>query len=251
MAKDNPYLRRYLGGEHEQVWEELASLGAAVHDEPLYSQALAVAGETMRRARHNFETLIPRLRDLGYVFGYTWAIERGTLSPDEAKVMQHHMPLTSPPSADARRTIDKVERRSGMLPLSLRAFFEIVGGTNFVGSHPLWGDYGLDAMLVESAEQIIELDNWGHWSGDKDESGAVGMPISPDERQKYFVSGNIYTIECPCAAADAILDGKRHHTTFVDYLRICFRWGGFPGWARLDHRPEQDIAFLIVGLLPL
>jgi hypothetical protein len=44
------YLERYLTGEHEQVWAELVALGAAVRDEPLYSDALAVARETMRRA---------------------------------------------------------------------------------------------------------------------------------------------------------------------------------------------------------
>jgi hypothetical protein len=54
------YLERYLVGEHEQVWAELVALGEAVRDEPVYSDALVVARETMRRARWNIETLIPR-----------------------------------------------------------------------------------------------------------------------------------------------------------------------------------------------
>jgi hypothetical protein len=66
------YLDRYLSGECQPVWDELVGLGAAVREEPLYSDALEVACETMRRARANIETLIPRLVMIGYRFGYGW-----------------------------------------------------------------------------------------------------------------------------------------------------------------------------------
>jgi len=54
----------------------------------------------------------------------------------------------------------------------------------------------------------------------------------------------------PCACADAPLLYERHETTFVNYLRICLRWAGFPGWERLPVRPEHDIATLTADLLP-
>jgi hypothetical protein len=54
------------------VWAELLALGTAVREKPLYADALAVARETMRRARHNIEVLIPRLVAVGYQFGYGW-----------------------------------------------------------------------------------------------------------------------------------------------------------------------------------
>lgn len=79
------YLERYLRGECEAVWDELVALGAGVREEPLHSDALAVARETMRRARANIETLIPRLRELGYEFGYGWAVRRGSLTDEEAQ----------------------------------------------------------------------------------------------------------------------------------------------------------------------
>ncbi len=66
------FLERYLAGEHEQVWDELTALGEAVYEASLYEEARAVACETMRRARHNIEHLIPRLVALGYQFGYGW-----------------------------------------------------------------------------------------------------------------------------------------------------------------------------------
>jgi hypothetical protein len=64
------YLERYTNGEYEPVWNELQALGPAVLQEPLYSDALAVARETMRRTRRNIEELIQRLIRIGFVFGY-------------------------------------------------------------------------------------------------------------------------------------------------------------------------------------
>jgi len=34
----------------------------------------------------------------------------------------------------------------------------------------------------------------------------------------------------PDPAADARVLNERHHLLFVDYLRLCFRFGGFPGY---------------------
>jgi len=64
------YLERYVGGEYEQVWDELLALGPVVRQEPLYSDAMAVALETMRRVRSTIEELIQRLLGIGFVFGY-------------------------------------------------------------------------------------------------------------------------------------------------------------------------------------
>ncbi len=64
------YLERYTNGEYEPVWNELQALGPAVRQEPVYSDALAVARETMGRARQTIEELIQRLIRIGFVFGY-------------------------------------------------------------------------------------------------------------------------------------------------------------------------------------
>lgn len=165
--------------------------------------------------------------------------------------MEQHEPCLSPPAGDGGQFIDELERRAGLLPLSLRAFYEVVGGVNFVGSHPAWGAYGLDALVVESAGQAIELDNWMRWSDDQDARGICELPIAPDEHQKYFVSGSTYTIHIPAPVADARLEGEWHNTTFVQYLRRSFHWGGLPGWERAKMPPERALAALRVGLLPM
>ena len=42
--------------------------------------------------------------------------------------------------------------------------------------------------------------------------------------------GPPYALYVPNSAADGLLLWERHQTTFVNYLRIAFRWGGCPGW---------------------
>ncbi len=137
------YLDRYRAGEYEQVWADLAALGEAVRVEPLYSDALAVARETMRRVRWNIETLIPRLRDIGYEFGY------GCLAKEpyrrfnfgEIAEIERECPHFRPPLPDMRERIIELETQVGTLPLSLRAWYEVVGTVNFVGKAPQrWDD---------------------------------------------------------------------------------------------------------------
>ena len=54
----------------------------------------------------------------------------------------------------------------------------------------------------------------------------------------------------PCKAFDAPLLRERHNITFVNYLRICLKWGGFPG-LEIDNRLRgEQLTFLTEGLLP-
>ena len=52
------FLERYRQGEYQEVWDELDALGAGVRERLVYSEALAVAHETMQRVRHNIEVVI-------------------------------------------------------------------------------------------------------------------------------------------------------------------------------------------------
>lgn len=174
-----PYLERYLAGEREGVWDELCALGPAVFGEPLYTDAVAVARELMRRVRHNIEHLIPRLIEIGYVFGYDHLI-RDTLlmAPTQrdwvgyAALLQwvrEQPPIFLPARFDEEQraqldafgigeraddegesgsaapdmgaNVQELDRRVGPLPLSLRLWYEQVGAVNFFGFHPRWVEY--------------------------------------------------------------------------------------------------------------
>jgi len=52
----------------------------------------------------------------------------------------------------------------------------------------------------------------------------------------------------PETAADAVLLNERHDLLFVDYLRLCCRFGGFPGYEGQDDVPAE-IEELSSGLL--
>src|SRR5258706_338641 len=287
MTASTSYLERYLAGEHEQVWAELTALGAVVREEPLYHDALAVARETMRRARYNIELLVARLRAVDFRFGpYEWdmpAYQALLCSrPGAAEANPGIFVLPKPHIEDQ---LAEVERLGGILPLSLRAWYEHIGSVCLVGDYPVadpadpggftnnvqyrqarrqacgtydlssaeaWlaeTEHDLDPLYVNPIEHAVQqLRQWGHMYGDRQPA----VVIAPDEFFKHGISGGgSYDIRLPNAGADAPLEGEGHRTAFVKYLRTCFSWGGFPRLEGKAHRPGEELAFLTRGLLPL
>jgi hypothetical protein len=103
-----------------------------------------------------------------------------------------------------------------------------------------------DPLVVSSFAEIWDEDP----SEDEEESGPSRLPVAPDDLHKANISGDCYYIEVPDEGADCpFLDW--HETTFVNYLRIAFRWGGFPGWERYEDRPQKELSYLAEGLLPI
>ncbi|HYF63031.1 MAG TPA: hypothetical protein VD886_09490 [Herpetosiphonaceae bacterium] len=101
----------------ESSYYERYIVGAVVRHEPLYADALAVARETMRRARHNLETLIDRLPQIGYQF----------IDVDE---------ILGDPAPTIMADLDALEGTYGVLPLSLRTWYEQIHTASLVGVHP-------------------------------------------------------------------------------------------------------------------
>jgi len=60
--------------------------------------------------------------------------------------------------------------------------------------------------------------------------------------------GAPYEMAIPDPRADGELLNERHHLFFVDYLRVAFRFGGFPGYDGAAEVPQQ-ISALQAGLL--
>lgn len=306
------YFSRYQHGAYEEVWAELLALGEQIWEEPLHSDAMMVARETMQRARYNIETLVPRLVAIGYRFGYGWvqpspfdsfSYEQRKVYMDLFRWVQSRRPVCEFASDIAQekaeleelRELDQVvsgndagasaslweyaisslssqvaitdllnelEQIAGTLPLSIRTWYEEVGGVNFVGHYSIWekliSPAGAEGVVLHLLDpfviQPIDAETLQYFRRQAD-SGNVPrhLSLAPDEYLKYYMSGSgPYTIELPSVAADALLVGEWHHTTFVNYLRICFRWGGFPGWERFQGEiPTETIRLLTAGLLPL
>lgn len=137
-----------------------------------YAEALEVARETMRRARYNIELLVTRLPRSGYQFGYHWLellaldaerrareavpVDDDLYPPEMLEEMRQHPELYDPmweaaelrrqaqlpprpfaaPSPEAQRHLDELEHLVGSLPLSVRAWYEVIGSVDFVGTAP-------------------------------------------------------------------------------------------------------------------
>lgn len=249
------YIARYQSGEYEQVWAELTALGEQVRQEHILPDALAVAYETMRRVRHNAEIIAVRLPSIGYRFGYEADEEEDSL-----------VAPCSPPSPDAAEQVAELESLVGPLPLSLCAWYEIGGSVDFIGFHKLWPSIYSDPLVIGSVEYALgECRDWQDQVSENglDEVGSYEVDIAPDFYHKNNESGGgPYQIELPCTATDALLLYEWHDVNFVEYLRGCFRWGGFPGFD-ISHpmnpnhlnadaiMPPEHLALLTAGLLPI
>jgi hypothetical protein len=64
--------------------------------------------------------------------------------------------------------------------------------------------------------------------------------IAPDALHKANISGGgPYQIEVPNLAADGVLQCEDHGLYFVEYLRLVFRFGGFPGYEGTEYPPPE------------
>jgi hypothetical protein len=224
-----PYLERYRAGECQQVWAELLAQGAAIRQEPLANDAWAVAQETMRRVRHNLELLIPRLQTLGYRFG---EIPHAPGYPSEIweRDFVKAYPVLQPPPPNIARLLDELEQRVGVLPLSIRAFYQEIGGVNFIGVDP-WIHTGIyyDPLFMWPLANVPEDRLGEDVERDPGEAGDFLLCFSPDATTKYDESGaENFLMTVPNASIDGVFD-IYEKTTFVEYLRTSLRSGGLSG----------------------
>jgi hypothetical protein len=272
-----PFFERYSSGECEKAWEELVALGPAVREDPYAADALAVACETMQRVDANVRTVTARLRKMNYAFkghgdrreesdagldpiriqGMSPQVqdlvkqiqqargkiaEKGKREPRDQKVRAH-----VPPVPLVRKQISRLEKLAGALPLSLRALYEIVGEVNWIGHHPSLsppqGSICPDPLVVFAVGDALA-------QCEQMEDDERYIPIAPDDLHKAGASGGeAYGISVPDLRADGELLYERHELLFVDYLRLVFRFGGFPGYGGISEGVPAEIEILREGLL--
>jgi hypothetical protein len=216
----------------------MLALGSLNHESDIFLDVYAVAQETMSRARQNIFTIISRLEHIGYEFAL----------PEQVYI---------PPGRDVGDRLQQLVSHVGPLSVSLQSWYEIVGGVCLMGNHENLAIYSspiaqeppsvycdpLVIFPIQAALESIDPDQ-------KNTQDEFLIPISPDSYHKANISGGSpYEIKLPCSAVDTILLNEWHNTTFVNYLRICFQWGGFPGWARYPQRPEAILRELSKDIL--
>lgn len=158
---------------------------------------------------------------------------------------------------DVEEGIARIEKEVGSLPLTLKLFWRYVGSVNFCGGHPDWSlhpqcesnSFPDPLVIYPVSIAVAELEDF---LSDKEErlrcKVPYVVPIAPDALHKANVSGGMfYNISVPAVADDPPLNDEWHRTTFVNYLEIAMKWGGFPG---LERCPEHNwpIAKLVEGV---
>ena len=234
-----PFYERYQGGDRVNVWNELVGLGDRVRLAAHAADGLAVAYATMDRAAHNVSLLVERLNRLHYEFASA-AWEK--------------------PSSESRKEWRDVDHRIGLVPFSLRAWWDVVGSVDLTGDDDLLSNRGgmtspnlgtllTDPLVIDGPAVTISENEM--FEGEPDyEPECV---LAPDRYHKHEISGGQpYSIGLPCPAADAVLLYEENELYLVDYLRRCFRYGGFPGFFDDESRiPEREMAMLTGGLLEI
>ncbi|GGF20931.1 hypothetical protein GCM10011611_28770 [Aliidongia dinghuensis] len=216
------YHARYEAGEYIAVWQELTALGASVRAPALIEDARAVADATMTRVAENVDRIIDRLATHSYQFD---VYPDGTVPAATLRAHGH-------PDATLLADVLELEKRVGPIPLSLCAFWQVVGTVSLIGCAPEgWPDYS-DPLFVSPPDYaLLDLLDWEQ-SGNPD--GVFMCPLAPDVLHKDNVSGGAaYAIALPDPGADATFHEEWRGIGFVPYLRVAIlEWGGFPGLAQ-------------------
>jgi len=236
---------RYMEGHYRAVYEELCAIGEHVFDDQVEDEAVQVARAMMRRVRRNAEVLVARLREVGYRFGAGFLDE---LTAEERLQVEQDAPMLGIPARLAPERIEQLEHLVGTLPLSLRCWYEEVGSINLIGLFPAMSPetgMKLDPLFIYSLEVALRM---GNLHGERDPT----LSLSPDNAYKYGYGGDApYSVKLPSKSFDVPLLYEPHQGTLVDYLRVCFLWGGFPG---LEYQknvlPGDILPRLTEGLLP-
>jgi hypothetical protein len=101
----------------------------------------------------------------------------------------------------------------------------------------------MDPLCVDPASVVgYLLEEWEEQrrQPDPDLVEPFRLSLAPDYLHKANISGGApYTIVLPFFGADPVFAYERHELPFVDYLRLSFRWAGFPG---LDEHADREDA---------
>lgn len=243
LPKAPRWLKRYEAGEHEAVWAEIVALEDSAQDAAVVEEASAVARAMMRRVKANLEGILAVLAKRKYKLAAKTA--KKALAPPDAKLAQQTKALEAIVGAP--------------LPLSLRAFWEIVGSVDLTEHEAASSSEGLgahDPLLVAAPKLVLSLvkDRADH---EKRLPAALREPIrdlvvglDPQTKADEDAPNDApYTLTIVGSRADAVLRQGDRETTFVAYLREAIAAGGFPGPAVLTPEDEpRDASALLAAV---
>ncbi|MDR3237935.1 MAG: hypothetical protein LBT84_05475 [Spirochaetia bacterium] len=212
-------LDRYKNGETKEVYAEILNLEQNAFIPPKITEIEDVLTETFKRAAFNLQIIHDELVKIGYAF---W--DRPL-----------HKPL--PNTDKLLKQLDAAVLPFGYVPLSLKYFYKIAGGVDFAWNYEankkfLWEM--ADPIQIYSLDELVDYVDTD-WKDDMQDSVNSGedacLELSADDLHKDNASGGTpYSLKITATPSiDSDFLFEYHETTFIDYLRICFEFCGFPG----------------------
>jgi len=172
-------LERYKAGECEQVWLELKNSGE-INQQSVKDEVLEIAREMMQRVKYNLNVIANNLIKLDFEFE----------QPEKVLV---------PAKSNACEYLDDFEQQWGILPLSVRAWYEEIHSVKFSAFKKL----SKNSLLLLDSESVI-LEFWDNCNYNN-----IFDAVSDfDEVRWYPQEINFYSLE------DILADSIKCHDEF-------------------------------------
>ena len=195
----------------------------------------------------NFKTIYEKLTQNGYNF-----TDFKDGKPLNNKL--NNLPIKEATLVNSKKNIEILENlliRFGKLPLIFLEIYKNIEYVDFNGYFYTWPDYKflLDPVTLDSLEAIIKMHSEDVFDGNDNNYCVM---FSPDVYFKEDVSGDFgYAISL---SEEVVIDNKvlfyqnidDKPIYFMDYLRLCFKWAGFPSfeWALPGDIPDHILKLL-------
>lgn len=234
---------RYLNGQTEQVYKEIYALGQDAFLPDYLTDIEKVLTETFQRVAYNLDIIYKEPQEINYLF---------KTNPEYNFEKPLHKPL--PDTEFLIQQLDNAVKAFGYVPLSMKYFYKIVGGVNFVWDYETKEDFMwemADPIQIASLDAVVETVTDEYWEEDiqqyvDDENfGNAFLDLAADDLHKDNVSGGqAYAIQITKEPSiDSNFMNEPNETTFINYLRICFENCGFPGITRPDMNNNYQAFF--------
>ncbi len=211
------FLKRYLAGETVTVYNEVAQLGPKAFEQACFNDISAVLKETFRRTAHNLDIIHHELLQLDYNF-------------KKDSQYDFEQPILESPT-ETEKLLEELQKQVkpiGYVPLSIQFFYLDVGACNFAWDYeriPAIPWEGSDPLQIAPLKWLIS-ETKELWD---DDEPLEEIQLGADFLHKDNISGGpAYAIEITKnPSIDGLLLNEEHDTTFINYLRLAFNYGGF------------------------
>ena len=226
----NQILEDYKNAENPRnFWNEFL-LSPNSKDNEIVDQLL---DSLMKQVKGNLEKLVYSLPEIGYVFA------------NEQKTIINH---------DDIDHLVKVIDKYGHIPKSFLKFCTIIGSLDLRGYFPKWKNNkdipALDPLLILPVNGILDYTKWHIKHNENifmDENNHPYLWFSYDELVKDGISGDggygIKLGETGTQSIDGYVSNYGIELQFIDYLRLCIKWAGFPNLHWYQDELKDDKLF--------